>query len=238
MRAVNLIPVDERRNRSAGGRSGGIVYVLVGALAMLVVLAGSYGLLTKSIRDRTTALADVTARAAAAEKRTGDLDEFTKFAALRRQRTEAVKTLADGRVDWELMLSEIARTMPANAWLTTLKATKAAASTATAPAAARPAPATAAAAPGPSIELGGCTTSQRAVSALMADLRRITGVTDVRLASSAKGDSGSGSGSSGSGASGSSSDPCSGGRRTVFAMSLSFQATATRAAAATPGSTG
>lgn len=240
MRAVNLIPVDERRNRSTGGRSGGIVYVLVGALAMLVVLAGSYGLLTKSVRDRTAELADVTARATAAEKATGDLDAFTKFAALRRQRTQAVKTLADGRVNWELTLSEIARTMPSNAWLTTLKGTKAAASTGSAPAAGTPAP-TGAAAPGPSIELGGCTTSQRAVSSLISDLRRITGVTDVRLTSSAKGDSGSGSGSAGSAAAASSSagsDPCSGGRRTVFAMTLSFQATASRAAATTPGSTG
>jgi Tfp pilus assembly protein PilN len=239
MRAVNLIPADERRSRSAGGRSGGLAYVLVGTLAMLVVLAGMYGLITKSVNDRAAKLADVTARAQAAEATAGDLAEFTKFAALRKERTQTVKTLAAGRVDWEQMLREIARTMPSNAWLTSLKGAKAAATSGSTPpagGAATPAPTTAAATPAPSIELGGCTTSQRAVSGVMAGLRRIAGVTDVRLASSAKGTSDSGSAASSASRSG--SDPCSGGRRTVFSMTLTFKAPGTGAATTIPGSTG
>ena len=39
MRAVNLIPADERRGAGGiAGRSGGVVYVLVGGLAVLVAL--------------------------------------------------------------------------------------------------------------------------------------------------------------------------------------------------------
>jgi Tfp pilus assembly protein PilN len=239
MRAVNLIPADERRNGSAGGRSGGVAYVLIGALAMLVVLAGAYGLIAKSVHDRAAKLADVTARAQAAEATAGDLAEFTKFAALRKERTQTIKTLAAGRVDWEQMLREIARTMPSNAWLTSLKGANAPASTGSTPpaaGAATPAPATPAATPAPSIELGGCTTSQRAVSGLMADLRRIAGVTDVRLASSVK--AASEAGSAASSASRTGSDPCSGASRTVFSMTLSFEAPATGAAPTTPTTPG
>jgi Tfp pilus assembly protein PilN len=227
MKAVNLIPLDERRGAAAAARSGGAVYALLAALATLAVLAATYGLVTRAAHDRARQLADVTARADAADAAAGRLSAYVDFAALRQQRTAAVKTLAGGRTDWAHILREIARTMPSDAWLTSLHGTTGA-STGPAPAgaAASPAPAAAAAtaAAAPSIELGGCTTSQTAASRLMVDLRSIDGIADVKLNSSAKG--ATSQASPASGGSGSGSGPCSGPGRATFAMTLAFKAPA------------
>jgi Tfp pilus assembly protein PilN len=241
MRAINLIPVDERRGTTTAGRSGGLVYVLLGTLTLVAALAAMYGVATKATHDKQAELADVTARAAAAERTAHELAGYTDFAAARRQRTEAVKALADRRVDWAHALRELARTMPAHAWLSSLHATSGApAAGPTAP----PAPSLGGSAPdapptgAPTIELKGCTTAQSAVSQLMADLRRVDGVAAVRLASSAKAGT---SGTSGSApATSSASGPCSVPGRVSFAVTLSFRAKAPAAAApatATAGST-
>jgi Tfp pilus assembly protein PilN len=227
MRAINLIPPDERGDHSRAGRSGGAVYVLLGALALLVVLAGTYSLTSKSIHDRTAELADVTARADAAARTAGHLAEYAEFAKRRKERSDAVTALATARVDWAEILREIARTMPSDASLTSMKGTKASASGAAAPGASGsattpPSGSPTVAAPAPTLELGGCTTSQRDVSRVMASLRGVTGVTDVRLASSAKGGA-SGSASATSSASASSAGPCSGDGRAQFTMTLSFK---------------
>jgi Tfp pilus assembly protein PilN len=221
MKAVNLIPADQRRNSALSGRSGGTVYVLIGTLAGLVLLAGLYGLTAKSINDKTAQIADATAAANAAEATSKSLAGYTDFSAARTQRTAAVKALADARVDWAHILSELARTLPANSRLTTFRGSTAG-TAATATGGASPAATAAGGAPAPAIDLGGCTTSHTAVSTLMADLRRIDGVSDVTLSSSAKQDDSSSAGSSGS-SSGSAAGGC-GTSSTTFAMKLTFKA--------------
>jgi Tfp pilus assembly protein PilN len=251
MRAINLIPAEERRGGSAAGRSGGLVYVVLGTLGLLAALAAMYGVATKANRDKQAELADVTARAAAAERAAHALAGYTDFAAVRRQRAQAVKTIAEGRVDWAHVLHEVARTVPSDAWLTSLHAKSGAAATG----AANPTPAggttpsaaagsaTGAAPAAPLIDLDGCTTGQSAVSKLMAELRRIDGVAKVQLTSSAKGTAAGSAGASSSSAStsGASGGPCSKPGRATFAMTLSFRAPAAPAAAApataTAGST-
>jgi Tfp pilus assembly protein PilN len=225
MKAVNLIPADQRRNSSLSGRSGGTVYILIGTLAGLVLLAGLYGLTSKSINDKTAQIADATARANAAEATANSLAGYTDFSAARTQRTAAVKALADARVDWAHILSELARTLPANSRLTTFRGSTAG-TAATATGAASPATTAAAPASAPAIDLGGCTTSHTAVSTLMADLRRIDGVSDVTLSSSAKQAGAGAAGSTGS-SSGSASASSAGGcgtSSTTFAMKLTFKA--------------
>jgi Tfp pilus assembly protein PilN len=241
MRAINLIPADERRGRTAGGRSGGLVYVLLGALTLLAALAVMYGLTAKAAHDKQAELADVTARAMAAERTANALAPYARFTDVRRQRTEAVTTLAKARVDWAHVMHELARTMPSNAWLTAVHAKTGAASATPASGATAPA---GAATNAPSVELTGCTTAQSAVPALVADLRRMDGVTDARLTAAADGNAASGAaGASGSaaGASGS-AGPCAKAGRVTFSLTLSFRATASPAAApatatATAGST-
>jgi Tfp pilus assembly protein PilN len=250
MRAINLIPAEERRGGSAAGRSGGLVYVLLGTLTLLAALAAMYGVATKATRDKQAELADVTARAAAAERAAHALAGYTDFAAVRKQRAEAVKTLAEGRVDWAHVLHEVARTMPSGAWLTSLHAKSGAPVTtgaggSTPPGGTTPAAsaATGAAPVAPSIDLAGCTTGQSDVSKLMAELRRIDGVAKVQLASSAKGAAAASAAtpSTGASASGAAGGTCTKPGRATFAMTLTFRAPAAPAAAApatpTAGST-
>jgi Tfp pilus assembly protein PilN len=252
MRAINLIPAEERRARAGAGRSDGLVYVLLGTLAMLTVLAAVYGMTTKAAHDKQAELADTTARAAAAERTAASLVGYADFSTVRRQRAEAVKGLAAKRVDWAHVLHEVARTVPSNAWLTSMHAksggaTPSAAGTTlsngTTPSTAATSSAVSATT-APSIDLTGCTTGQRAVPALMAELRRIDGVADVSLASSTKGGSGSGAAASSpasstaAGASGSGGGPCSKPGRTTFAMTLSFRAQAASAGSAATATTG
>jgi Tfp pilus assembly protein PilN len=224
MKAVNLIPADQRRNSSVSGRSGGVVYVLMATLAGLVLLAGLYGLTAKSIDGKTTQIADATARANAADATAKSLAGYTDFSAARTQRTAAIKALADARVDWAHILSEVARTLPANSRLTTLHGSTAgtAGTAGGATVTASPATTSAGSSPAPAIDLGGCTTSQTAVSTLMADLRRIDGVSDVTLSSSAK-QSRTGAATSAGSTSASTSAGC-GTNDTTFAMKLTFKA--------------
>ncbi|MDX6726446.1 MAG: hypothetical protein QOK49_1251, partial [Baekduia sp.] len=50
MRAVNLIPTDQQRGAGgAAGRSGGGAYILLGALALIVAMAGAYVLAGKKV---------------------------------------------------------------------------------------------------------------------------------------------------------------------------------------------
>jgi Tfp pilus assembly protein PilN len=240
MRAINLIPVEERRGGATASRSGGLVYVLLGTLTLLAALAAMYGVATKATHDKQAELADVTARAAAAERTAQALAGYTDFAAVRGQRTQAVKALADRRVDWAHSLSELARTMPPHTWLTTLHATSGAATAGAATPA--PAPSLGGSAPAgaptgaPSIELGGCTTAQSTVSQLMADLRRVDGVAGVRLASSTKGSTSATAGSTPT--TSASGGPCSAPGRVTFSLTLSFRAKAASAAAPTTATAG
>lgn len=250
MRAINLIPAEERRARAGAGRSDGLAYVLLGGLAVLAVLAAIYGVTTKAANDKRAELTNVTARAAAAQRTADALVGYTDFSAVRQQRTGAVKALAAKRVDWAHVLHEVARTMPSDAWLTSLHAKSGAApagaapgtsATGATPSATGASPAGAAAAP-PSIDLTGCTTGQPAIPELMAELRRIDGVADVTLASSTKGASGSAATASSTAAStsGAGGGPCTKPGRATFALTLTFHAQAAPAGSAdtaTAGST-
>jgi Tfp pilus assembly protein PilN len=182
MRAVNLIPAGDRRGAGGtAGRSNGGVYILLGALALIVVMAGAFTLSGKSVNDKKAELARVNAEAAAAQAKAAGLGDYTKFASLRTKRVATVKQLAASRFNWAHALHEVARVIPTNAWFTTLNATTT--------------PGVGSAAGGgalrgalavPAIEITGCTTSQGSVARVMARLRLIDGVQQVSLQDSTK----------------------------------------------------
>lgn len=180
MKPVNLIPVEERRNTSVAGRSGGGVYVLLGALALVVVLASAYAIAGRQIADKRSELAGVTAEATRVEAEAARLQAYQRFATLRDKRTETVTSLARSRFDWAGSLREVARTVPAGVSLTALAGTVApgvnveGATT----------DALRAALPNPALVLQGCTRSQEQVAVLMSSLRRISGVERVALSTS------------------------------------------------------
>jgi Tfp pilus assembly protein PilN len=183
MRAVNLIPAGDRRGAGgAAGRSNGGVYVLLGALALIVIMAAAYTLSGKSVTDKKAELARVSAETTAAQAKATGLGDFTKFAALRTKRVDTVKQLANSRFDWSHALHEVARVIPTNAWLTSLTAT-------TSPGVGVGGGSSGslrAALAVPALEIGGCTTSQSSVARLMARLRLIDGVQQVSLQDSTK----------------------------------------------------
>ena len=184
MRAVNLIPVDARRNTTVAGRSGGGAYVLLGALGLLVVLMAAYTIAGRAINDKRSELASVRAQADLIQADADRLKAYQEFAAMRQKRTDTVSSLVASRFDWARALKEIARTVPTDVSLTGLSGTVA--------------PGVnvdggisdnlRSALPLPAMSLQGCTRSQSDVARLMSSLRRIEGVERVSVSNSQKGD--------------------------------------------------
>jgi len=182
MRAVNLIPGDERRGAGgAAGRSGGGAYFLLAALALLVIMAGAYVLSGKSVNDKKSELADVTRQADAAEAKAQSLTSYTSFASMRAKRVQTVTQLAESRFDWSHALREVSRVIPTNAWLTQLTATTSPTVNVGGGDPLRAAMAV------PALEIKGCTTSQSSVAKMMARMRLIDGVQRVSLSTADKG---------------------------------------------------
>ena len=107
MRAVNLIPVEDRRNAGAPGRTGGGVYIVLGLLAVIVIAAAAYALTTNQVNQRKADLQKTTLEANAAEAEAAAVKPYADFASLKDQRLQTVQTLAadplrlaqaDGRV--------------------------------------------------------------------------------------------------------------------------------------------
>jgi Tfp pilus assembly protein PilN len=218
MKAVNLIPAEQRRGLGSGG-SGLASYVVLGVLALIVAMSAAYTLANRSLSDKRDKLASVQQQAQAYQDRAQGLAGYTSFSGLRQKRSETVRSLATSRFDWSHTLHEVARTIPSDAWLTSMRGTVS--------------PGTSVEGgsndplrgsyPGPALEIVGCTTSQDKVAAVISSLRRIDGVQRVSLSSSAKIDNSSGSGAGGGG--GGDGD-CRNGdvRFPEFSLTLSFNA--------------
>jgi Tfp pilus assembly protein PilN len=220
MKAINLIPLEERRGTTAGGRSGGAVYAVLGALLVLVVMASAYAMSSRDIKGAKSDLARVQAEATATQAQADKLAAYTQFADMRKRRVATVASLAASRFDWPHALHEVSRTIPSNAWLTSLRGTVT--------------PDTAvdgasdpmrAALPLPAVEIAGCTTTQKNVARMVASMRLIDGVERVSLSSSEK-PSGVGAAAAQGG------DSCSVGNRPKFSMTVFFHAQAVAAGGA------
>jgi Tfp pilus assembly protein PilN len=221
MRAVNLIPVEQRGGMRRGG-SGVGSYVLLVVLALVVLAGGAYALANRTISERRQELADVQSRAQASAAEAQRLQAYTSFAALRQKRSETVRSLAASRFDWSQALHEVARTIPGDAWLTSMRATV---TPGASPDGGASDPLRSAIAT-PAIEILGCTTSQAKVAGVISNLRRIDGVERVSLSSSVKlVGVGAGASKSTGDSAGASSGDCRNGstRFPQFSMTLFFK---------------
>ena len=245
MRAVNLIPVEQRGGSGpAAGRSEGGAYAVLVLLAGLAILTLLYGTARHQISSRRTQVASLAAQTQQAQTRASQLAAYTSFLAMREQRVQAVSTLAQSRFDWAHAFRELGRVLPRDVSISSLTGSvgsSASTSSASPPAgaagAASGAAVTSATPPGsvPTFALGGCATSQSEVAQTLIRLRLIDGVSDVTLQSSGKS---GGGGASAGGCPG--SDP-------AFAVQISFDplpaasttssATANASATATGSST-
>jgi Tfp pilus assembly protein PilN len=196
MRAVNLIPAEQRSGSSVGvGRSGGAAYAVVAMVAGLALMALLYGVAQHQVGTRTTQVAALEAKSQHAAAAAGQLAPYTTFIAMRQQRVQAVATLVDSRFDWAHAIHEFGRVLPADVSISGLTGTIAGASSSSgSSAAATPATTSAASAvtsvtpPGsvPTFSLSGCAASQAAVAEVINRLRLIDGVSNVTLQSSTK----------------------------------------------------
>jgi hypothetical protein len=184
------------------------VLVLLGGLALLIFL---YGKAHRQVSSATTEVAALNAKVQKAQASASGLAPYTSFVALREERERAVATLIDQRFDWAHAWHELGRVLPRNgASVSSIDGTvgsSTGSSTASGAAAlgagasstggkistgGPSAGGTGGATPAgsvPTINLGGCATSQSEVAVILNRLRLIDGVNEVTLQSSTKGSS-------------------------------------------------
>lgn len=181
MKAVNLIPEGERRGAGgAAGRTGGASYILVGALALIVLMLAAYATTSKSVNDQRAKLADVEAKASASEAEAARLAPYTAFASIRSTRVDTVTSIADSRFDWAHAMHEVGRTLPRDITLTNMIGSVTAGSAGGGSVALRSAYNV------PAIEFTGCAPSQASIPPMLVSMRRIDGVRRVALQQSVK----------------------------------------------------
>jgi hypothetical protein len=213
MRAVNLIPSDQRSGGSVGaGRSGGAAYAVLALLLGFAVLAIAYGKASRTISSDQSKAAALTARAQQETAAAEALAPYTSFVSLRQQREAAVTELVDTRFDWAHAFHELGRVLNNQASISSLSgqvgstegaapAAPAASSSSSSTSGATPAAsAVSSATPAgsvPTFTLSGCASSQTAVAQTLQRLRLIDGVNEVTLESSTKAANSGGSSSGG-----------------------------------------
>ena len=176
MKAVNLIPSDQRRAKPSG-ESAGSAYAVLGVLVVLLVMAVAFVVTSNSVNENTAKAKDAKQKAAALEAQVSALDSYTDFASIKEQRLGAVVLAAETRFDWERLMREISRVMPSGSWLQTTEASVLGDPADAAALAVDPA----AAPSGPQATFVGCTPKQSEVAKILVRLRSMHRVTDVEL---------------------------------------------------------
>jgi Tfp pilus assembly protein PilN len=213
MRAVNLIPTEQRTGQPVGaGRSQGGAYAVLLLIGGLALMAYLYGSAHRQIASRQAQVATLTSEAQRAQTTAERLAPYTSFIAQRQERTQAVESLIDSRFDWAHVFHEFGRVMPYGVTLSSLAGTVGAASSSTSSATSAAGSATPAGSV-PTFTLGGCASSQPVVALTLQRLRLIDGVKEVTLQSSTSGPKG---GTSTGTAGCNSSDP-------VFSIVITFE---------------
>jgi Tfp pilus assembly protein PilN len=192
MRAVNLLPTDLRGAAVAAApgarpereRVEGIgAYVVLGALALCVAMLAVYVLATNDVKQKQTALTEVTAEADAAAEAAAKLKPYADFEAMASARVETIRGLAAARFDWEQALRDLSRAVPGDVKLETLNGDMGLPGTGGG--SGDPLRGSIQA---PAISLAGCAPSQTSVARMLARLRTVDGVTRVSLSKSEKSD--------------------------------------------------
>jgi Tfp pilus assembly protein PilN len=230
MRPVNLIPPNERRGDSAALRTGHLIYVLVGGMALLLLGIVAVALTSKQISDRESKRASLQSELSQVTAQANSLTAFTNFRTVQEQRAATVTSLAQSRFDWPRVLRELSLVLPSDVSLTNL----------TGSAGATPGSSSSASSSGstgglsdevqgPSLEIQGCAAGQDGVAGFVSALEDIDGVTRVGLSSSKSADAGTDASSSGSSSTASTdSNACNAGPdSTNFQITVAFDAVPT-----------
>ncbi|MGI8592883.1 MAG: PilN domain-containing protein [Solirubrobacteraceae bacterium] len=187
MKAVNLIPVEARRG---GERSGGSVYVLLGAMTALVLVAAVWVLLNNKVSEGNARVEQLRVETAAAQQEAIALAPFRSFAAMRETRVATVRSLAQSRFEWGPVMRKLALVLPRDVWLSSMVGTVAPGVNVGSEGGSDSSSLRQALAV-PAVELSGCASSQAQVARTLTRLRLIDGVTRVSLGSTEKNESSS-----------------------------------------------
>jgi Tfp pilus assembly protein PilN len=185
MRAVNLLPQEQRRVQASGARKGS-AYVVLGVLAVLLAMAVGYVATANKVTSRESDAASARAEADRLEARARELGSFTNFAQIKQTRLASVSGVAASRFDWERVMRELSRLMPTGSWLQTTNASvtgetdESSTSTSTTTSSSEPGTGS------PSLNLVGCTPHQSDVAQMMVRLRQMHRASDVELNESAR----------------------------------------------------
>jgi Tfp pilus assembly protein PilN len=172
MRPINLIPTEERRAHGGAARTGPVAYILVGALAVLLIGVVMLVLTSNQISDREGEVEKLQAQSASVTAKTARLSPYVSFQQVARQRIETVSRLANDRFDWDRVIRQISLVLPGSILLHEMHASGGGSGEGTT------------AVTAPSMLMVGCSPSQDKVAALVASLKQIDGVTRVGLAHS------------------------------------------------------
>jgi Tfp pilus assembly protein PilN len=177
MKAVNLIPNEQRRAQGSGAQAGSS-YIVIGVLVTLLAMVAGYVLTSNKVTKNKNDAAAAKAEADSLEAEIAQRGAFTNFSQIKETRLASVSGVAETRFDWERLMREFSRVMPSGSWLQTTDASvtgEVAGAEASTPVAG------AVVAPQPKVNLVGCTPDQSDVAGMMVRLRQLHRVSDVEL---------------------------------------------------------
>jgi Tfp pilus assembly protein PilN len=177
MKAVNLIPNEQRRAQGSGAQAGSS-YIVIGVLVTLLAMVAGYVLTSNKVTKNKNDAAAAKAEADSLEAEIAQRGAFTNFSQIKETRLASVSGVAETRFDWERLMRELSRVMPSGTWLQTTDASvtgEVAGAEASTPVAG------AVVAPQPKVNLVGCTPDQSDVAGMMVRLRQLHRVSDVEL---------------------------------------------------------
>jgi Tfp pilus assembly protein PilN len=189
VKPVNLIPQDQRRRRPSDSQGNGGKIVL-GVLAVLLAMVVAYVLTSNSVTENQDKAAAASAQADQLEAQAGKQSGYSDFAQTAATRLKSVSDVAATRFDWERLMRELARIMPAGSWLQSADAsTTGDPTSASGGTPATPTPATTTGVTQPAANLIGCTPHQSDVADMMVRLKQLYRAEDVTLNESTAGTS-------------------------------------------------
>jgi Tfp pilus assembly protein PilN len=187
MRPVNLIPPDEQRGEGASLRTGSLIYVLLGGLALLLLAVVAVALTSKQVSDRKAEKASLEQELQQETARADSLAAFANFRAVQETRAATVTSLAQSRFDWTRVLQELSLVLPENISLSNLTGTvspEVSLDSSGSGASTGSGTDLRSGIAGPALQIAGCAPDQDAVAGFVSALEDIDGVTRVGLSSS------------------------------------------------------
>jgi Tfp pilus assembly protein PilN len=232
MRGASKAAAEIGAGPEAAGGAG--PFVVLGVLAAAVAGTAGYVLSENTIKQRQSDLASITVQSQQVAAQATKLKPYADFDAMANSRVKTVKDLAGSRFDWEQVLRDLARAVPADVTLKSLTGDTGAGGGGAGGASS----ALRGAINAPAVTLDGCAPNQTEVARLVARLHDVDGVTRVTLGKSDMKKVTAAQGGDVTATESRNAQPCGAGSRPDFEVVLFFQDAAERVASASSATSG